>query len=75
MRACLTSASVGVDSLRFRVVGTNLRGESLADVTADVEYVHYCQSTEATWVGQIVAVVERRRPEEGWRIRQIVETR
>ena len=71
--ACLASQDSTIDSLAF-VPGTAVYlGESLAQVTANVRYVHRCETSEADWAGEVLAIVERRYLEDGWRIRQISE--
>lgn len=74
MQACLASSDTTIDSLRFSPATTRSLGDNLEEVTANVEYVHRCSSVEATWAGQVVAIVERRRSDEGWRVRQVVES-
>jgi hypothetical protein len=75
MQACLASSDTTVDSLRFSPTATRSLREGLEEVTAAVEYLHRCNSINVAWTGQVVAIVERRRLDEGWRVRQVVETR
>lgn len=71
VRACLARQDSSIDSLAF-VPGLVIHiAESLAKVTASVSYVHRCEVSEAAWVGEVVAIVERRYAQDGWRIRQI----
>jgi hypothetical protein len=73
MRACLSASDTTLDSLRFVGVSTRALGENLVEVTAEAQYAHRCLAVNGEWVGRVVAIVERRRPEEGWKVRQVVE--
>jgi hypothetical protein len=73
MEACFPLGEPAKDSLRFSPRGSRSLGENLVEVAADALFVHGCVAVQALWTGRIVAIVERRRDEEGWKVRQIVE--
>lgn len=73
LRECLAAQDSTIDSLAFDPQGVQPLADNLVQVTANAQYLHRCQSNEAEWAGQILAIVERRRVEDGWRIRRVTE--
>lgn len=73
LRECLVAQDSTIDSLAFDPQSVQPLADNLVQVTANAQYLHRCQGNEADWAGQILAIVERRRIEDGWRIRQVTE--
>ena len=73
MEACLSASDSTLDSLVFQPQQTRYLADNLAEVTTGVRLVYRCSPITADSVGQIVALVERRSPQDGWRIRQMRE--
>lgn len=72
IRACLASSDTTIDSIAFVPQGTTQLDDQSVRVTAAVHYIHRCR-LDTDWAGQVAVLVERRRAEDGWRIRQMVE--
>lgn len=75
LEACLASNDSTVDSLAFVPTRSRSLGSNLVEVAAEARYRHRCGGIEAEWTGEILAIVERRRNGEGWRVRQVTEVR
>lgn len=70
-RACVSDSTV--DSLAFTPQVTTYLTDNLVEVITSVRFVFNCPPVTADSMGRIDALVERRSPEDGWRIRQMRE--
>lgn len=75
LRSCLANSDSTTDSLAFVPTDRRTLGDGLVEVTAHVRYLHHCGDVDADWSGEILATVERRQAQEGWRVRQVIEVR